>query len=64
MTYQLLLSEGAREQLKALPKPARRRIGLSLTRLQTDLDGNVKKLVRETTREICGKPFNGMGARH
>ncbi len=43
MTYQLLLSEGAREQLKALPKPSRRRIGLSLT-LQTDLDGDVKKL--------------------
>ena len=44
MVYRLALSEAAREQLKALPKTTRRRIGLSITRLQTDLAGDVKKL--------------------
>ena len=44
MLYRLALSEAARDQLRALPKTIRRRIGVSLTRLQVDLAGDVKKL--------------------
>jgi mRNA interferase RelE/StbE len=42
--YELRFSEDAREQLRALPKAIRQRIGASLTRMQTDLSGDVKKL--------------------
>lgn len=46
--YKLLISEEAREQLRGLPKPARRNIGQRLDALQNGLSGDVKKL---TARE-------------
>jgi len=46
--YGLLISEEAREQLRALPKPLRRNIGQRLEALQIGLAGDVKKL---TARE-------------
>ncbi|MGA3328185.1 MAG: type II toxin-antitoxin system RelE/ParE family toxin [Terriglobia bacterium] len=46
--YGLLISEEAREQLRALPKPLRRNIGQRLDALQGGLAGDVKKL---TARE-------------
>jgi mRNA interferase RelE/StbE len=42
--YRLEISEDALEQLRALPKDERRRIGMKLDALQTDLSGDVKKL--------------------
>jgi mRNA-degrading endonuclease RelE of RelBE toxin-antitoxin system len=42
--YELKFSEEAREQLRALPKAIRQRIGVDLTRMRTDLSGDVKKL--------------------
>ena len=54
MRYGLLISEEAREQLRALPKPLRRNIGRrvenpsELDALQDGLSGDVKKL---TARE-------------
>lgn len=44
MRYRLEISEEALEQLRALPKETRRRIGQRLDALQTDLQGDVKKL--------------------
>jgi len=45
MRYELLISEEAREQLRAaLPKPIRRNIGRRLDVLQSGLSGDVKKL--------------------
>jgi len=44
MLYQLLISDEAREQLRALPKALRRNIGRRLDLLQEDLAGDVKKL--------------------
>ena len=44
MRYRLLLSEEARDQLRALPQEIRRNIGHRIDRLQTDLAGDVKKL--------------------
>ena len=46
--YGLLISNEAREQLRALPKPLRRNIGQRLEALQSGLAGDVKKL---TARE-------------
>ena len=46
--YNLLISEEARQQLRALPKPLRRNIGQRLDALQIGLAGDVKKL---TARE-------------
>jgi len=46
--YSLLISEEAREQLRALQKPVRRNIGQRLDALQNSLSGDVKKL---TARE-------------
>jgi mRNA interferase RelE/StbE len=46
--YDLLISEEAREQLRALPKPVRRNIGQRLDALQNGLSGDVRKL---TARE-------------
>jgi mRNA interferase RelE/StbE len=48
MRYTLFISEEAREQLRALPKPLRRNIGQRLDALQDGLSGDVKKL---TARE-------------
>jgi mRNA interferase RelE/StbE len=42
--YALALSEEARNQLRALPKDLRRRIGEWMTALQNNLTGDVKKL--------------------
>ena len=44
MNYRLEISEEALDQLRALPKEARRRIGFRLEALQGDLRGDVKKL--------------------
>jgi mRNA-degrading endonuclease RelE of RelBE toxin-antitoxin system len=48
MRYSLVISEEAREQLRALPKPMRRNIGRRLDTLQNGLSGDVKRL---TARE-------------
>jgi mRNA interferase RelE/StbE len=42
--YSLGISEEARDQLRALPKDLRRRIGERLAALQDDFGGDVKKL--------------------
>jgi mRNA interferase RelE/StbE len=44
MRYRLELGDEAREQLRALEKEQRHRIGQKLDALQTDLQGDVKKL--------------------
>ena len=44
MHYQLEISEEALAQLRAFPKELRQRIGQKLDALQTDLQGDVKKL--------------------
>ncbi|MEO6992780.1 MAG: type II toxin-antitoxin system RelE/ParE family toxin [Lacunisphaera sp.] len=44
MRYQLEIAEEALEQLRALRKELRQRIGQKLDALQTDLQGDVKKL--------------------
>ena len=44
MHYQLEFVTSAREQLRALPKEARRLIGAKLDRAQHDLTGDIKKL--------------------
>ena len=48
MGYALLISEEARDQLRALPRPLRRAIGRRLDALQTGFSGDIKKL---TARE-------------
>jgi len=48
MPFELVISEEARDQLKALPKEVRRNIGRRMDALQKDFSGDVKKL---TTRE-------------
>ncbi len=48
MPYELVISEEAREQLRALPKPIRKVIGRRLDALQKDFSGDIKKL---TARE-------------
>lgn len=44
MRYRLVINEDALAQLRALPREQRQRIGRKLDALQTDLQGNVKKL--------------------
>jgi len=44
MRYQLEIGEEALAQLRAFPKELRQRIGQKLEALQTDLQGDVKKL--------------------
>jgi len=44
MHYRLEISEAALEQLRALTKEQRQRIGRRLDALQDDLQGDVKKL--------------------
>ena len=44
MRYRLEIGEEALEQLRALPREQRRRLGQKLDALQTDLQGDVKKL--------------------
>jgi hypothetical protein len=51
--YQIAFSEASREQLRALPKTVRARIGHRITQLQDDLSGDVKKLA---ARENAYRP--------
>ncbi len=44
MRYRLEISEEALVQLRSLPKELRQRIGTRLEALQTDLQGDVRKL--------------------
>jgi mRNA-degrading endonuclease RelE of RelBE toxin-antitoxin system len=44
MRYRLEISDEALEALRALPRELRRRIGQKIDALQTDLQGDVKKL--------------------
>ena len=44
MPFELLISEEAREQLRALPKSIRKNVGRRLETLQKDFSGDVKKL--------------------
>jgi mRNA interferase RelE/StbE len=44
MRYQIEFMPSALEQIRALPKDARRLIGAKLDRAQQDLTGDVKKL--------------------
>ena len=48
MRYRLEIKEEARQQLRALPKEQRSRIGARLEALQTDLGCDVKKLSLRT----------------
>ena len=48
MHYRLEISEEALVQLRALSKEERRRIGQRLEALQTNLQGDVKKLAGQT----------------
>jgi mRNA-degrading endonuclease RelE of RelBE toxin-antitoxin system len=61
--YELKFSEDAREQLRALPKTIRKRIGVSLTRMQADLAGDVKKLTgRESMYRLRVVSFDSKDA--
>ena len=42
--FELFISEEALNQLRALPKDLRKRIGAKLTTLETDFAGDIKKL--------------------
>jgi len=42
--FELFISEEALNQLRALPKDLRKRIGEKLTTLETDFAGDIKKL--------------------
>jgi mRNA interferase RelE/StbE len=48
MLYRLEIKEEARQQLRALTKEHRRNIGWRLQSLQSDLTGDVKKLIART----------------
>ena len=50
MRYQLLLSKKARQQLRALDKTVRRRIGRRIEAMRSDLQGDVKKLEAKNNR--------------
>jgi len=52
--YSLAISEEAREQLRALPKESRRRVGERLSALQINLTGDVKKLAAARKNTGCG----------
>ena len=44
MSYQLFISEEAREQLRAIPDEQRRNIGYRLRLLEHEFTGDIKKL--------------------
>ena len=44
MTYEIRISDAAREQLRGLPREIRRNIGRRIELLRNDLAGDVKKL--------------------
>jgi mRNA interferase RelE/StbE len=48
--FRLQIADEAWEQLRALPREQRLRIGQKLEALQTDLQGDVKKLSSQTGR--------------
>lgn len=48
MRYRLVISEEALAQLRALAPEQRRRLGQRLDALQTDLQGDVRKLAAQT----------------
>jgi len=48
--YRLLISEKARQQLRALEKPIRRNIGYRMELMRDDLQGDVKKLEAKSNR--------------
>jgi mRNA interferase RelE/StbE len=48
--FRLQIADEALEQLRALPREQRLRIGQKLEALQTDLQGDVKKLSSQTGR--------------
>jgi len=48
MRYHLEITEEARQQLRALPKKQRRRVGRRLDTLQSNFSGDVKKLTAKT----------------
>jgi len=48
MACRLFISKAAREQLRALPRDVRRRIGFHMEALKQDLAGDVKKLSGKT----------------
>ena len=50
MRYRLLISEKAREQLRALAKEARRNIGQRMEAMRDDLRGDVTKLKDKGSR--------------
>jgi mRNA-degrading endonuclease RelE of RelBE toxin-antitoxin system len=50
MTYELFISEEAREQLRALPGEQRRSIGQRLHQLQQQFTGDIKKLEGQRSR--------------
>ena len=50
MRFRLDIADEALEQLRALPREQRQRIGQKLEALQTDLQGDVKKLSSQAGR--------------
>ncbi|MBL9206151.1 MAG: type II toxin-antitoxin system RelE/ParE family toxin, partial [Opitutaceae bacterium] len=50
MHFRLHIADEALEQLRALPREQRQRIGQKLEAMQTDLQGDVKKLSGQTGR--------------
>ena len=48
MSFELFISEEAREQLRNLPDDVRRNLGYRLQSLQDDFSGDVKKLKGQT----------------
>lgn len=50
MPYDLVISEEARDQLRALPKEVRKNIGRRLDALQKGFSGDVKKLTAREPR--------------
>jgi mRNA interferase RelE/StbE len=50
MRYRIEIGDEALERLRALPKDQRQRIGRKLDALQTDLQGDVKKLAGQEGR--------------
>jgi len=59
MRYRLDISDEALEQLRALPKDQRQRIGQKLDALQTDLQGDVKKLAGQEGKYRCAWLVSG-----
>jgi mRNA-degrading endonuclease RelE of RelBE toxin-antitoxin system len=63
MQYLLDFSEKAREELRALSKEQRRRIGQKLDAIQTDLQGDVKSLRGRWANIVCESERTGYFSR-